>query len=247
MCKLESSDARNNVEPIRASSGAGGLLIGQVKQIGQDPGGQYRVLVEAPPITSAGEGIWARFASPYASENAGIFFYPETGDEVVLGFINNDPSLPVVLGSLYSKKRTPPFAPDSQNSDKAIITKDALTISMDDSKRTIVVKTPGGQQITLSDETKTITMADSNHNKITMSGDGIALNSCKDVTILAAENVRIAANSGAATIKSATEISASATSINLSASATLALKGDATAQLTSSACTTIKGAMVMIN
>lgn len=227
--------------------GVGGLAIGKVRQIDQDPDGQNRVLVEAPMIDPAGDGIWARLASPYASDAAGIFFYPEIGDEVVLGFLNDDPSFPVVLGSLYSKARTPPYTPDASNASKAIVTRNELTISLDDARKIIVIKTPGGQQITLSDDARSIALADSNNNKVTLSSEGIALSSCGNVSISAMGNVNIEAKGGAASITGATQISASAPNISASASAAITLKGDASAELISSGITTVRGAMVKIN
>ena len=227
--------------------GVNGLIIGKVKQIDQDPDNQNRVLVEAPMINPAGDGIWARLASPYATDKAGIFFYPEVGDEVVLGFLNDDPSFPVIMGSLYSSARTPPFTPDQPNTNKAIVTNAKLTISMDDVKKIIVIKTPGGQVITLSDDANSITLVDSNKNQISMSSAGISLDSCKDVTISAKGNVSISANGGSLTEKASTEINASALNISVTASTALSLKGNASAQMTSTGTTTVRGTMVMIN
>ena len=54
---------------------------------------------------------------------AGIFFYPEVGDEVILGFINDNPDDPIILGSLYNgNSKNPPFSPDEDNSNKAFLT-----------------------------------------------------------------------------------------------------------------------------
>jgi Rhs element Vgr protein len=227
--------------------GVGGLVIGKVKQIDQDPGSSDRVLVEVPMIDPSGTGIWARLASPYATNAAGIFFYPEVGDEVVLGFLNDDPSFPIVMGSLYSGARTPPFTPDAKNTNKAIVTNAKLTISMDDDKKVIVVKTPAGQTVTLSDDAKEISLVDSNGNKLTLSNGGITLDSCKDITLTATGSVSISANGGGLTLKGATAISASAAQISASASASLSLSGDASAQLTSTGQTTVRGSLVMIN
>ena len=226
--------------------GVGGLIIGSVKQIDQDPEGQNRVLVVAPLINPAGDGIWARLASGYATNKSGIFFMPEIGDEVVLGFLNDDPSFPIILGSLYSSKNVPPFPPDAANTNKAIVTKGQLKITMDDDKKVTVISTPGGQIITLSDDAKTITIEDSNKNTVTLSSSGITLDSAKDMTLSASGNISITAK-GAMTLKAATSMTTSAASISTSASTSLALSGDASAKLTSTGELTIKGTLVMIN
>ncbi|MFZ6774431.1 type VI secretion system tip protein VgrG [Undibacterium sp. SXout7W] len=226
--------------------GVGGLIVGTVKQIDQDPEGQNRVLVVAPLINPAGDGIWARLASNYATNKAGIFFMPEIGDEVVLGFLNEDPSFPIILGSLYSSKNVPPFTPDAANTNKAVVTKGQLKITMDDEKKITVISTPGGQIITLSDDAKSITIEDSNKNTITLSDSGITLNSPKDINLSANGNVNISAK-GAMTLKASTNMTSSAANISTSASASLSLSGDASAKLNSSGVLTIKGAMVLIN
>lgn len=88
--------------------GIEGLHIGVVKKLDQDPGGEQRVQVSIPVLQAETDGVWARLAKFHASNGIGAFFIPEIGDEVVLGYVNNDPSHPVILGSLYSSSRPPP-------------------------------------------------------------------------------------------------------------------------------------------
>ena len=45
--------------------------------------------------------MWARVAQPIAGKGAGMFVMPETGDEVLVIFMDGDPSRPVVVGSVY--------------------------------------------------------------------------------------------------------------------------------------------------
>ena len=53
----------------------------------EDPDSQFRILVSVPLFDPNGEGIWARLTNFYSTNGAGIFFLPEVGDEVVLGFL----------------------------------------------------------------------------------------------------------------------------------------------------------------
>jgi uncharacterized protein involved in type VI secretion and phage assembly len=174
-------------------------------------------------------------------------FVPEVGDEVVLGFLNNDPRAPVVLGSLYSSQHAPAYAPDAPNTNKVIVTKNQLKITMDDVKKVVVVSTPGGHVLTMSDDAKSVTLVDSNGNKLNMESGGITLDSCADITLTATGNIALNANGGAVNVKGSAEITASAPSISASASASLSLQGDLSAKLSSSGETTIQGTMVMIN
>lgn len=237
---------------IEAPSAAGllpgirGLQIGTVKQIDQDPDGQTRILVDVPVIDPAGDGIWARLASGYATKKAGIFFIPEIGDEVILGFLNDDPRFPLILGSLYSSQRTPPYAADAPNTNKAIVTNAQIKISMDDVKKRLQIETPGGHIVTLNDEDQSLTIVDSNKNKMHFSAAGVTLDSCADITIKAAGNISIKAGA-AIDIKAGTDIGLAALNVNAKASVALSAQGQASAEVTSSGQMTVRGAIVMIN
>jgi uncharacterized protein involved in type VI secretion and phage assembly len=227
--------------------GISGLVTATVKQIDQDPDGETRVQVEVPVIAANGDYIWARLASGYATKQAGIFFVPEVGDEVVLGFLNEDPRYPIVLGSLYNAQaHQPPFTADAQNTNKAIVTKNQLKVTFDDVNKVIVVRTPGGQVMTLSDQANSITLADSNKNTITMSSSGITLDSCAAITLNAKTNISLTADANVS-LKANDQLSANAAMLSASASATLSLQGDASAKLASSGETAVQGSLVMIN
>jgi uncharacterized protein involved in type VI secretion and phage assembly len=65
--------------------------------------------------------LWARFATPYASKESGLCFYPEEGDEVVVGFFADDPCYPVILGAMHNPKNLPPFPPSTENNQKGLV------------------------------------------------------------------------------------------------------------------------------
>jgi Rhs element Vgr protein len=226
--------------------GIQGLQNGVVKKIDQDPDGQTRVQVDVPMFGMDGEGVWARLASGYATNTGGIFFIPEVGDEVILGFLNGNPSFPIILGSLFSTRHAPPFTPDAPNTNKAIVTKNQLKVIMDDVKKCITIRTPGNHVITLNDDDGTVSIVDSNKNKMTFSSSGMVFDSPGDITIKATGNVNISAGAALAA-KAGTELSAKAPNISATASMSLAMQGQATAELSSSGQTTVKAPMVMIN
>jgi Rhs element Vgr protein len=226
--------------------GIQGLHNGVVRKIDEDPDGQTRVQVDVPTIGVEGEGIWARLASGYATEEAGIFFVPEIGDEVVLGFLNNHPGFPIVLGSLYSGKRTPPYAADAPNTYKAIVTKAKLKITMNDVEKSVQIETPGGHKLTMTDEGKTVTLLDSNKNKLHFSSSGIVLDSPGDITIKAGGQVSISAATSMSA-KAGTDMDAKAPNVSVKADLGLTLQGQGTAEFSSSGQATVRGAMVMIN
>lgn len=52
--------------------------------------------------------VWARVAVPFAGPGRGAFLLPGVGDEVVVGFLEDDPRHPIVLGSLWNGAQRPP-------------------------------------------------------------------------------------------------------------------------------------------
>ncbi len=226
--------------------GVEGLHIGVVKKLDQDPDGQYKIQVTVPVLQAETEGVWARLASYYASDGIGVFFIPEIGDEVVLGYFNNDPGNPVVLGSLYSSKRTPPYDLSEDNFTKAIVTRSKLTIEFDEDKKSVTIVTPGQNKITLSDDEQSIKLRDQNDNSVELTPSGISLDSPKSISITAMENIIMKATQSVEIIATA---DTTIKGLNVTADAQVAFtgKGSATAELSAAGQTTVKGAMVMIN
>jgi Rhs element Vgr protein len=217
--------------------GISGLQIGVVRKIDADPDGQTRVQVDVPMVGATGEGIWARLASAYATAEAGIFFVPEPGDEVVLGFLNGNPSFPVVLGSLYSSKHTPPYAADAPNTNKAIVTKGKLKISFEDVEHRIRIETPDKRVITLDDKAKTLTLSDG-ANTVELAQGGITMTSKGDIRIEAG---------GSLTLKAEVAVAVGAPRVDLKADAAMTLKGEGSVELGSSGKATVQAPLVMIN
>jgi len=227
--------------------GVQGLQLGTVKQIDQDPANQFRVLVQVPIVDNTGKGIWARLARPYATKNAGSFFYPEIGDEVVLAFLDDDPRFPVIMGSLFSSSRPPPLTPDAKNSQKAIITNAQLKVLFDEEKKIITLITPGNNSIVISDDAKAITLTDQSSNSVKLSTDGITLTSASDILIKAAQNITLQAQAGKLAATAAQAVTVSGLTVGLTANTEFTATGNATASLTSSGETKVQGTMVMIN
>jgi len=226
--------------------GIEGLQIGVVKKLDSDPEGQQKIQVSVPVNQVKTDGVWARLANFYASDGFGAFFIPEIGDEVILGYVNNDPSHPIILGSLYSSKRKPSYNLTADNFTKVIETKSKLKIEFDDDKKVITVVTPGNNKIVLSDDDKSIVIQDKNNNKVSLTTSGISMESPKDIAITAKGKVSIDATEGVA-ISSKADVTVKGVNVSNSADVGFTAKGNATAELSASGQTTVKGAMVMIN
>lgn len=111
--------------PSHASSATGqasslhGLQIGQVTGI-IDDSGQYRVKMRLPLVNEQDDGIFARVATLDAGKDRGTFFRPEVEDEVLVGFLNDDPKSPVILGMLHSSAKPAPLEPEDKNPEKRL-------------------------------------------------------------------------------------------------------------------------------
>ncbi|MDF9798786.1 type VI secretion system secreted protein VgrG [Catalinimonas alkaloidigena] len=69
-----------------------------------DPEGMGRVKVQFKWQDSGSMTPWVRMMQPYAGQSSdlhGFFFTPEIEDEVIVGFINDNPELPYVMGSVF--------------------------------------------------------------------------------------------------------------------------------------------------
>ena len=178
---------------------ARGLRIGLVGGYEDDGDGEYRIRVELPG-TGAGPSeatLWARLASPEAGKGRGFFFRPEVGDEVVVGFLADDPRQPVVLGALFGSKNAPPAdaAPSSDNVAKGLWTAHGIALALTDQAKPIVtLKTPAGA-VTIDDDKGELSLADGNGNKVVMSRDGVSIAAAKDFEIKAAGKVTIKGSS----------------------------------------------------
>jgi Rhs element Vgr protein len=211
------------------SSSLHGLQTGIVTAI-TDNNGQYRVKIRLPLVNDQDEGIYARVATLDAGDKRGTFFRPEINDEVVVGFMNDDPRNPVILGMLHSSAKSAPLEPDSANPEKGYVSRSGIKLIFNDDKKSVVIETPGSRVFEMSDDSNSITLKDANGNKMVIDQNGITIESASDLTI-----------------KAATSISIASPQISLKADASMSVEGTGSASIGSSGITEIKGSLVKIN
>lgn len=240
---------QTNVSALLASGllpGINGLHIGKITKLDEDPIKENKIQIEIPLLNGDKNTVWARLSTLWAGNNYGTFFIPEKGDEVVVGFFNNDPCHPVILGSLYSSKHVPPCKIEDENNTKAIVTKSKLKIEFDEEKKIITLETPGKNIIEINDDAKSIKLADQHKNKIEMNSNGILIDSVKEIQLKAKTNIVIDAGANMDT-KAKSNMTLEGLNIEAKAKAQFTAKGNAKAELSASGQTVVKGAMVMIN
>ena len=232
-----------------------GLQNAVVKKIDQDPDGQTRIQVNLGLLALDSESgdVWARWIQPYATDKGGCFFMPEIGDEVVLGFLNDDPRYPVVLGSLYSSKHSPPSQPEEKNSKKVLTTRSQLTIEFDDENKVITLKTPAKNQMIFSDQDKSITIQDQNGNKIVLGSEGITVKSPASVHVEAGSDAKLKgmgvtiASDAQASVQAQASLDLSGVDVSVSAQTSLSASGSASTSISSGGTLSLSGAMISLN
>jgi Rhs element Vgr protein len=216
-----------------------GLQIGTAVQLEKDPDGENRILVRLPILDAQAKGVWARVCTLDAGNNRGSFFLPEIGDEVIVGFLNDDPRDPVVLGMAHSSNKPAPLPATDDNHIKGFQTRSKMIFLFDDDQKTVTLETPAGNKLLLSEADKSITLKDQHGNSIVLDNSGIALKSIKDITVDATQNVNIKAGMN---LKAEGSVNA-----EIKGGVQLAAKGGASAEFSSGGATQVKGAILKLN
>ncbi len=247
-----------------------GLQHGIVKQIDGDPDGEFRVLVNIPIIDNLeGEGVWARMGHYYATKGSGFIFYPEIGDEVVLGFFDDDPTYPVILASLYSSAQVIAGSDGSGSGDHPVghdateanqfkgfsLNEGKMRFEFDDTDYIIKILTPNNHLIQISDSEDSIYIQDPvNKNSILMDSAGITMEAEMDITLKAKQNIIMEADMNIETKSSMDTSMEAGTNFNIKGGAQLnaeapifEIKGSGMGTVDGGGMLTVKGGMVMIN
>lgn len=159
--------------------GINGLQVGIVVDANDDSQvNQYRVKVKIPNITSGNEGIYARVATLTAGADYGTYFRPEANDEVILGFLNDDPREAVILGYLHSKDAHKwPFPEADKNF--GFVTKAGLKMVLDETNKKITITAPtsAGEHTIVMNDSGAMELKDDHQNSIKMESSGITIQS----------------------------------------------------------------------
>ncbi|MBI3238191.1 MAG: type VI secretion system tip protein VgrG [Flavobacteriia bacterium] len=207
-----------------------GLHVGVVTQLQEDPDGEDRILVKIPIINSEEQGIWCRVSTLDAGDSRGSFFRPEIEDEVIVGFINEDPNQGIVLGMMNSSAKPAPIVASDDNHEKGFVTRSEMKFMFNDDKKSVTIETPGGKKFTMDEDKGVITLEDEHKNIITMDDKGIKIESAGEIGIKATKDLKL-----------------EGMNINIKASAQLKAEGSAGAELSTGAIAVVKGSLVQIN
>lgn len=251
---------------------ATGLQIATVASLQLDPDGELRVQVLLPHLAASRAGtLWARLLTPDAGVGRGFVFRPEPGDEVVIGFVNDDPRQPLILGSLFGRINKPPQpvqTPSDNNDLRALVSRAGSRIVFDDKTPAMRIETTASghadgsykNRISINEEDKTILIEDQHNNRILLNEQGITLSSDKDIHLAAKGSVNIKSQGGLQLeagkmglkgqqieITGQAQLNLKAAQLQVAADTQLSLRSSAQASLGSDAVLEIKAPLVKIN
>jgi uncharacterized protein involved in type VI secretion and phage assembly len=219
--------------------GGEGLRLAEVSSR-DDPEGLHRVQLQ---FGEAETRPWARVAGFAASSGSGAVFFPEIGDEVVVGTLADGE--PVVLGSLYSDRNPPPESPGPQNDLKTFASRGGLSLTFDEERGAIRLETPSGQRVILDQAGREIRLEDGGGSEVVLSREGVSIQAMRGLTISAYGPVAIEGRS--ISLKSTGALDVEALAVQLKAHGALSATSGAELDLETAGVARLRGAMVEIN
>lgn len=111
-----------------------------------DPKGLGRVRVKFHWMNGAEKTPWIRVTSPHGGGGKGMFFIPEVGEEVIVGFEGDSPSKPYIIGTVYHGKASNTFG-NGGNDVKALQTRSGNKVVMNDKDGSVFVEDKDGNSM----------------------------------------------------------------------------------------------------
>lgn len=237
--------------PSASSFRRTGLAVGVVDDIG-DPDGLGRVSVSLATASDLAKSTWARVLGLGAGAGRGQVVLPEVGDEVLIGFEDDDVSRPVVLGGLFGSRSTLPGAPVESGKvvTRTLTSRRGHVLEMSDgdaaaAQHVLLALEGGAHRIRLGKDRVDIE-APANvplaitvgSASITFDGNGAVTIDGTTITLKAKQSV---------TVQSNADVAVKATAGLTLAGMTTSLKAQAQGVVESGGIQEVKGAMVKIN
>jgi type VI secretion system secreted protein VgrG len=129
-----------------------------------DPKGLGRIRVQLRWMEDGEKTPWLRVASPHGGNGKGMYFLPEVGEEVIVGFEGDSPSKPYIIGTVWHGNAKTTFG--NSNNDRKVI------------------QTRSGNLIIMDDHAGSVMVSDSDDNNIHLDGSGnISIAANKSITL----------------------------------------------------------------
>lgn len=233
-----------------------------------DPESIGRVRVHFPWQPASEMTPWMRLVTPHSGVDKGMYFIPEVGEDVLVGFEQNNPEMPFVLGSLYHGKAKSGMY-DAKNYKKGIKTKSGNSILINDEpgKESVkIVNKDGsnfmlfsmedGGKITVHAKTKMLLSS----KNINIEGEEIKIKATKNIQLTANDNVAVKAKNNKidatqnfevksmeTKLEASTKLEAKAMEMKLESSTKSTIKAGVQVEVSAGAQATVKAAIIMLN
>lgn len=138
-----------------------GLLLATVADEAPDDLGRIKVTYQDRPDEPISN--WVHLIRPMASAEFGVWFQPEPGDQVVVGFLNGNLESPCMMGAIFTGSNAAPVTEPQQ---RVIRSKQGHEVIFDD-----------------TDGADAVIIQDANDNKIRLTSDGIEISTPGKVEI----------------------------------------------------------------
>ena len=235
------------------------LMLATVKNIKDD---EKLNRVKCLPIGAPDDELtdWCYVMTPMGGKERGLFLFPQVDDLVVLGYLENDPHRPIVLGGFWNTETTPPFAVEEGKAEDYCLKtpkKIDLTLHDEDKKQKITVTMPSGTVIEIDDEQQTVTTKNkAGDTALTMKmKDGeIELTAKSKLTLTAGQASVTLDKDGNIAIKGSGDVTLEGKGISAKAQGQLTLQGTDAAvsasgdlNLKATGTASVKGSMLKLN
>lgn len=203
---------------------------------------------------------WCYVMTPMAGKERGLFLFPQVGDLVVLGYLENDPHRPIVLGSYWTTESPAPLKVEKGKAeDYCFKTPKNVEIKLHDQnkKQKLTVTMPSGTVLEIDDEKELVTAKNKDGDtSLTMkmkSGD-IELKAKSKITMAAGNSSMTLDKSGKITVKGTDNILLDGKSVIAKSKGTGVMQGldisiKATKELNvkTTGTATVKGSLLKLN
>lgn len=230
-----------------------GPVVGIVTN-NNDPEKAGRVKVSFPTAGEQVESDWARVLSPGGGSSRGLVAVPEVQDEVLVAFEGSDLRQPVVLGGLHSEKAVVP-AHEIDGSGKvlgrALTSRLGHVLAVQDGADAATqgfgMTVAGGQHLFRLTKKEAVLQVPEGvplsikvgaSSSLTFDGKGNVELKGLDITLKATKGL---------VLDAAVDLKASGLNATVEGKAAVAVKGKATAELSASGITTVRGGLVKVN
>jgi type VI secretion system secreted protein VgrG len=150
-----------------------------------DPKGLGRIKVQMPWQARQNESTpWIRMTNPHAGGGKGMYFIPEIGEEVLVGFEGGNAEKPFVLGAMYNGSESSNYS-SAGNDQKVIQTRSGCKILINDAIGSIFLEDPSGNTVLMDGKGNININAP---NTINMNATDINITASKDINVSAGMN-----------------------------------------------------------